>query len=196
MGSSGRSTTTSSTAAMSGGSSLHYTNNNAGGGDGGGGISGGSMQQQASPCAACKLLRRRCVESCTFAPHFPADDPLKFASVHRVFGASNVSKMLQELPVDQRGDAVSSMVYEANARIRDPIYGCVGAIANLQRQVLHLQTQLAVSQAQTVYAQLQCEHFVSNMVTSSKDTSTRTTLSHEEDDTSSLRLPSDTFTYE
>ncbi|MCO5612388.1 hypothetical protein L7F22_066655 [Adiantum nelumboides] len=162
---------------------------------GNGGISN-VTQQQASPCAACKLLRRRCVESCTFAPHFPADDPLKFASVHRVFGASNVSKMLQELPADQRGDAVSSMVYEANARIRDPIYGCVGAIANLQRQVLHLQTQLAVSQAQTVYAQLQCEHLLSNMVTSSKDTSTPTNLSHEEDDTSSLRLSPDTFTYE
>ncbi|KAH7431687.1 hypothetical protein KP509_08G061300 [Ceratopteris richardii] len=158
----------------------------------------GSIHQGggASPCAACKLLRRRCVESCIFAPHFPADDPLKFASVHRVFGASNVSKMLQELPLDQRGDAVSSMVYEANARIRDPIYGCVGAIANLQRQVLHLQTQLAVSQAQTVYAQLQYEQILSSMVASRECTSSTPPASHEEEDTSSLRLSSDTFTYQ
>lgn len=48
-----------------------------------------------SPCASCKLLRRRCAEDCTFAPYFPPDDPHKFAIVHKIFGASNVSKMLQ-----------------------------------------------------------------------------------------------------
>lgn len=48
-----------------------------------------------SPCAACKLLRRRCVQDCIFAPYFPADEPQKFATVHKVFGASNVSKLLQ-----------------------------------------------------------------------------------------------------
>uniref|UniRef100_A0A0E0IAU8 LOB domain-containing protein n=1 Tax=Oryza nivara TaxID=4536 RepID=A0A0E0IAU8_ORYNI len=89
-----------------------------------------------SPCASCKLLRRRCTKDCIFAPFFPADDPHKFAIVHKVFGAINVSKMLQyiksdfflpnELPAQQQGDAVSSLVYEANDRIRDPVYGCVG----------------------------------------------------------------------
>nr|GMD67400.1 LOB domain-containing protein 4-like [Ipomoea batatas] len=49
----------------------------------------------ASPCAACKLLRRRCAKDCVFAPYFPADEPHKFASVHKVFGASNVNKLLQ-----------------------------------------------------------------------------------------------------
>ena len=48
-----------------------------------------------SPCAACKLLRRRCTRECVFAPYFPPDEPQKFASVHKVFGAANVSKMLQ-----------------------------------------------------------------------------------------------------
>lgn len=48
-----------------------------------------------SPCASCKLLRRRCAKDCIFAPYFPSDDPHKFAIVHKVFGASNVSKMLQ-----------------------------------------------------------------------------------------------------
>lgn len=48
-----------------------------------------------SPCASCKLLRRRCTKDCIFAPYFPSDDPHKFAIVHKVFGASNVSKMLQ-----------------------------------------------------------------------------------------------------
>ncbi|KAB1222157.1 LOB domain-containing protein 4 [Morella rubra] len=108
-------------------------------------------QGAPSPCAACKLLRRRCAQDCVFAPYFPADEPQKFANVHKVFGASNVNKMLQELPVHQRGDAVSSMVYEANARVRDPVYGCVGAISSLQQQIDALQTQLALAQAEVVH---------------------------------------------
>ncbi|TYI26479.1 hypothetical protein E1A91_A05G114900v1 [Gossypium mustelinum] len=104
--------------------------------------------RSCSPCAACKLLRRRCAEDCIFAPYFPSQDPHRFAIVHKVFGASNVSKALQELPEDQRGDAASSMVYEANARVRDPVYGCVGAISYLQNQVSQLQMQLTVAQTE------------------------------------------------
>ncbi|GKV37025.1 hypothetical protein SLE2022_343120 [Rubroshorea leprosula] len=104
-----------------------------------------------APCAACKLLRRRCAPDCVFAPYFPANEPQKFASVHKVFGASNVNKMLQELPEHQRSDAVSSMVYEANARVRDPVYGCVGAISLLQQQIDSLQTQLAMAQAEALH---------------------------------------------
>ncbi|KAK1354458.1 LOB domain-containing protein [Heracleum sosnowskyi] len=109
----------------------------------------------ATPCASCKLLRRRCAKDCIFAPYFPPDDPHKFAIVHKIFGASNVSKMLQEIPVQQRGDAVSSLVFEANARSRDPVYGCVGAISYLQNQVSQLQMQLAVAQAEILCFQMQ-----------------------------------------
>uniref|UniRef100_A0A7N0VEZ1 LOB domain-containing protein n=1 Tax=Kalanchoe fedtschenkoi TaxID=63787 RepID=A0A7N0VEZ1_KALFE len=106
----------------------------------------------ATPCAACKLLRRRCSkDECAFAPYFPAEDPVKFATVHRVFGASNVNKMLQDLPAQHRGDAVSSLVYEANARVRDPVYGCVGAISALQQQIHVLQAQLALTQAEVLH---------------------------------------------
>ncbi|MED6182501.1 LOB domain-containing protein 4 [Stylosanthes scabra] len=115
---------------------------------------GGRKQGAMSPCAACKLLRRRCAKDCVFAPYFPADEPQKFGSVHKVFGASNVNKMLQELPEHQRSDAVSSMVYEANARVRDPVYGCVGAISSLQQQVDVLQTQLALAQAEVVHMRM------------------------------------------
>lgn len=113
-----------------------------------------SSGASSSPCAACKLLRRRCAKECVFAPYFPAEEPHKFASVHKVFGASNVNKILQELPEYQRGDAVSSLVYEASARVRDPVYGCVGAISSLQQQLAELQTQLAVAQAEIVCLQM------------------------------------------
>lgn len=60
-------------------------------------------------------------------------------------------ELAQELPEEQRSDAVSSMVYEANARMRDPVYGCVGAISCLQQQVDVLQTQLALAHAELVH---------------------------------------------
>ncbi|CAK8565999.1 unnamed protein product [Lathyrus sativus] len=113
------------------------------------------MGSGSSPCACCKLLRRRCTQECIFAPYFPSDDLRKFAIVHKVFGASNVTKMLQELPIDQRAETVNSLVYEANARVRDPVYGCVGAISYLQTQVSQLQMQLAMAQAEILCIQMQ-----------------------------------------
>uniref|UniRef100_A0A0D9YXB0 LOB domain-containing protein n=1 Tax=Oryza glumipatula TaxID=40148 RepID=A0A0D9YXB0_9ORYZ len=59
-----------------------------------------------SPCASCKLLRRR-------------------------------------------------LVYEANDRMRDPVYGCVGAISFMQNQVSQLQMQLAVAQGEILCIQMQ-----------------------------------------
>ncbi|KAL2505210.1 Protein LATERAL ORGAN BOUNDARIES [Abeliophyllum distichum] len=99
------------------------------------------------PCAACKFLRRKCLPGCIFAPYFPPEEPQKFANVHKIFGASNVSKLLNEILPHQREDAVNSLAYEAEARLKDPVYGCVGAISVLQRQVLHLQKELDATNA-------------------------------------------------
>ncbi|KAG5578505.1 hypothetical protein H5410_058639 [Solanum commersonii] len=66
----------------------------------------------------------------------------------------------EELPESQRADAVSSMVYEANARVRDPVYGCAGSIFHLQKQVSDLQVQLAKAQAQVVNMQCQQAHLL------------------------------------
>ncbi|KAK1393619.1 LOB domain-containing protein [Heracleum sosnowskyi] len=100
------------------------------------------MSSSNSPCAACKLLRRKCTQECVFAPYFPPDQPQKFANVHKVFGASNVAKLLNDLPATQREDAVNSLAYEADARLRDPIYGCVGLISILQHKLKQVQMDL------------------------------------------------------
>lgn len=47
------------------------------------------------------------------------------------------------------------MIYEASARIRDPVYGCAGAISQLQTQIIQLQAQLAESQAELISMQIQ-----------------------------------------
>lgn len=101
------------------------------------------MSSSSSPCAACKCQRRKCTQDCVFAPYFPADQPQKFAYVHEVFGASNVAKLLNELHVSQREDAANSLAYEAEVRLRDPIYGCVGLISILQHKLNLLQKELS-----------------------------------------------------
>ncbi|XP_073142587.1 LOB domain-containing protein 15 isoform X2 [Henckelia pumila] len=108
------------------------------------------MLNTITPCAACKLLRRRCAEECPFSPYFSPHEPQKFAAVHKVFGASNVSKMLMEVPESQRADAANCLVYEANVRLRDPVYGCMGAISALQQQVQNLQAQLNAVRAEII----------------------------------------------
>ncbi|CAI9090769.1 OLC1v1025605C1 [Oldenlandia corymbosa var. corymbosa] len=106
------------------------------------------MASSNSPCAACKFLRRKCQPECVFAPYFPPDQPQKFANVHKVFGASNVTKLLNELQPHQREDAVNSLAYEADMRLRDPVYGCVGVISLLQHQLRQLQMDLSCAKSE------------------------------------------------
>ncbi|KAJ7571227.1 hypothetical protein O6H91_01G155800 [Diphasiastrum complanatum] len=101
-----------------------------------------------SACAACRVLRRKCTNECLFAPYFPPDQPQKFAHVHKVFGVANITKMLHELPPMQRENCIDSMAFEANARVQDPVFGCVGVISLLQEQIAHLQAQLTLARTE------------------------------------------------
>ncbi|KAI9078324.1 hypothetical protein K1719_039700 [Acacia pycnantha] len=96
-----------------------------------------------SSCGACKFLRRKCTADCIFAPYFSYDQAAThFAAVHKVFGASNASRLLLHLPVQSRSDAAITVSYEALARMHDPIYGCVAQIFALQQQVASLQEEI------------------------------------------------------
>lgn len=76
-----------------------------------------------SPCAACKILRRRCVDKCVLAPYFPPNEPFKFTIAHRVFGASNIIKFLQVSP-------------------HSPSLLCVGPFLMVKKSVLIVKYQL------------------------------------------------------
>ncbi|BAU01686.1 hypothetical protein LR48_Vigan10g196500 [Vigna angularis] len=109
----------------------------------------------ATPCGACKFLRRKCIGGCIFAPHFGTDQgAAKFAAVHKVFGASNVSKLLSNIPANRRQEAATTISYEAQARLSDPVYGCVSTILALQQQVASLQAELAMLQTQVMNSKL------------------------------------------
>ena len=61
----------------------------------------------------------------------------------------------QDLPAEQRGDAVSSIVYEAGERDRDPVHGCLGVINDLHKKLTELQSRLASTEAQLANISLQ-----------------------------------------
>ncbi|KAH6790939.1 LOB domain-containing protein 24 [Perilla frutescens var. frutescens] len=103
-------------------------------------------------CAACKHLRRRCPSDCIFAPYFPSNNPLRFAYVHKIYGASNVAKILEDVPVKCRAQAAETLWYEAYCRIRDPVHGCAGMVS-----VLHQQLNIAEWQLATVKAAIKNE---------------------------------------
>ncbi|ESW11988.1 hypothetical protein PHAVU_008G075900 [Phaseolus vulgaris] len=119
--------------------------------------SGAGSSTTGSPCGACKFLRRKCIPGCIFAPYFDAEQGTNhFAAVHKVFGASNVSKLLLSIPVHKRLDAVITICYEAQSRLRDPVYGCVSHIFALQQQVVNLQAELSYLQGH--FAQMEVPH--------------------------------------
>lgn len=55
--------------------------------------------------------------------------------MHHVFGASNVAKLIQDLPVEKREECVQSLSYEAETRISDPVHGCLGQVMKLHRMI-------------------------------------------------------------
>ena len=82
---------------------------------------GGSAQLA---CAACKHQRKKCQEGCVLAPYFPAERSREFQAVHKVFGVSNVTKIVKNIVDDEdRRKAVDSLVWEACCRQKDPVLG-------------------------------------------------------------------------
>ncbi|BAT95503.1 hypothetical protein LR48_Vigan1086s000300 [Vigna angularis] len=130
--------------------------------------SASSSSSFGSPCGACKFLRRKCAADCIFAPYFCSEQgAARFATIHKVFGASNVSKLLLRIPENDRFEAMLTIAYEAQARIRDPVYGCVSHIFALQQQVASLQAQLVemkalLDQNQMVYRNME-NHWSENV---------------------------------
>ncbi|KAL2499991.1 LOB domain-containing protein [Abeliophyllum distichum] len=102
-------------------------------------------------CAACKYQRRKCLSDCPLAPYFPANQSKIFQNVHRLFGVSNITKILGNLETkDQKEDAMKSIIYESDMRERFPVHGCSYIICQLRLQLQH-----AIDELRYVYAQLE-----------------------------------------
>ncbi|GAA0174101.1 hypothetical protein Leryth_014213 [Lithospermum erythrorhizon] len=103
----------------------------------------------SSACAACKYQRRRCVSDCPLAPYFPADQPKVFQNAHKLFGVSNILKILKQLDPSQQAEAMRSIKYQSNARDKNPTYGCLYEI-----QRLHMEIQMHQEELHAIHSQL------------------------------------------
>ncbi|KAF8377499.1 hypothetical protein HHK36_030880 [Tetracentron sinense] len=105
------------------------------------------------PCAACKLGRKICTDGCLFAPYFPQNNQhslRNFNNLHMVFGAGNVYRLLQCLNPEQRQDTMNSLIYEAEARFLNPVYGCLGIICVLKHRLNQLYHELFLAQGENI----------------------------------------------
>lgn len=123
-----------------------------GSGSGGSGSGGGGA---STACAACKYQRRKCTPDCPLSPYFPPDQPKRFQNVHKLFGVSNILRILKHVDPSKREDTVKSIAYEADTREKDPVHGCLGVITILQNQVSKLKDELAVAREQLYLLQQQ-----------------------------------------
>lgn len=95
---------------------------------------GGSNGSGTQACAACKYQRRKCTPDCVLAPYFPPEKQHEFRNAHKLFGVSNINKIISNINPDQKADAMSSIIFEANMRANDPVGGCYRIIHNLERE--------------------------------------------------------------
>ncbi|KAL5725525.1 hypothetical protein ACHQM5_008661 [Ranunculus cassubicifolius] len=114
-------------------------------------VKGGTSQA----CAACKYQRRKCASDCQLAPFFPPDQPKMFQNAHRLYGVSNILKIINQLNPSQKVEAMKSIIYQSNIRERYPVHGCVGVLTYLQQQIHQTQLELdAVTAQLNVYRQM------------------------------------------
>ncbi|KAG7653277.1 Lateral organ boundaries LOB [Arabidopsis suecica] len=87
-------------------------------------ISSNSSSHQA--CASCKHQRKKCNNECILSPYFPARKTKEFQAVHKVFGVSNVQKMVRTVREEDRTKLSDSLTWEALWRQKDPVLGSYG----------------------------------------------------------------------
>lgn len=94
-----------------------------------------------SACASCKHQRKKCTDKCILAPFFPVEKNREFQAVHKVFGVSNVTKIITNLKEEDRKMAVDSLVWEALCRHKDPVLGPYGDYRRVCEELRLYRTQ-------------------------------------------------------
>ncbi|KAL2234799.1 UNVERIFIED_CONTAM: LOB domain-containing protein 22 [Sesamum indicum] len=95
-------------------------------------------------CAACKYQRRKCASDCILAPYFPHDRQRQFLNAHRLFGVSNIVKIIRHLDPPARDHAMRTIIFQSEARAADPVGGCYRIIRELEQQISLVKAELEI----------------------------------------------------
>ncbi|KAK7255600.1 hypothetical protein RIF29_29013 [Crotalaria pallida] len=93
-------------------------------------------------CAACKYQRRKCAPDCILAPYFPHDHQRQFLNAHKLFGVSNITKIIKFLDPHDKDQAMRTIIYQSDMRANDPVGGCYRYIQDLTAQIEYYRTEL------------------------------------------------------
>ncbi|EXC09151.1 hypothetical protein L484_005107 [Morus notabilis] len=96
----------------------------------------------AQACAACKYQRRKCAPDCVLAPYFPHDNQRQFLNAHKLFGVSNITKIIKNLDPRTKDEAMRTIIFQSDARASDPVGGCYRIICDLQQQIEYAKAEL------------------------------------------------------
>ncbi|KAF3328828.1 LOB domain-containing protein 7-like protein [Carex littledalei] len=95
-------------------------------------------------CAACKHQRRKCEKGCELANYFPSEKMKEFKAVHKVFGVSNLAKLIKANSTEQaRHRAAATLTWEAEWREKEPVEGCYKEVQMLRCEIQRLREILA-----------------------------------------------------
>ncbi|KAI3744107.1 hypothetical protein L1987_57182 [Smallanthus sonchifolius] len=100
---------------------------------------------QPPECASCRHQRKKCTQKCVLAQFFPAEKSQDFQAVHRVFGVSNVTKLVKGLSREDGKKAVDSLIWEANCRLNDPVLGPLGEFQRVSEELKYYKSQYQVA---------------------------------------------------
>ncbi|CAI9759614.1 unnamed protein product [Fraxinus pennsylvanica] len=120
----------------------------------------GTVSAQA--CAACKYQRRKCAPNCSLAPYFPADRQKDFLNAQKLFGVSNIKKILRNVKQNEKESAMRSIIFQANMRAIHPVGGCFHVIKELESYIHFYKAeldfvlrQIAICRAQALENEIQ-----------------------------------------
>ncbi|OIW11843.1 hypothetical protein TanjilG_31593 [Lupinus angustifolius] len=109
-------------------------------------------------CAACKYQRRKCAPDCILAPYFPHDRQRQFLNAHKLFGVSNITKIIKVLEPHEKDQAMRTIIYQSDMRANDPVGGCYRYIQVLHNQIEYHRTELELVLQNLAILRAQAHH--------------------------------------
>ena len=96
-----------------------------------------------APCGACVYRKLKCKSDCPFAPYFSYPGSINdYGTIHRYLGHKSFLRAIKKLPIEQRQQAISSLLFESICKDKNPVLGCVNYLCSLEQQILELKEQV------------------------------------------------------
>ncbi|KDP21035.1 hypothetical protein JCGZ_21506 [Jatropha curcas] len=160
------------------------------------GESGAGESSNRHGCAACKHQRRKCNDNCLLKPCFGLERIEEFQAAQRVFGISNLNKMIKSLQAQDRHKAIESVIWEASIWKKDPINGPLGQYRKLEQENQFLKNQLIQQQQKQIMSypgRLGLQGFNNGVIQQNCDFPANYSYSYSYDENIGTDLPMNNF---